>query len=452
MRVMRFVTAAAMSALTAGNALAQTAPVRQDPPAQGATAAGTLRPTPVRREPRMLDRADFQIADGVVAVVNDQIITGYDLRQRMLLIIAMSEVQPTAEDLAQIQRQALDGLIDDRLKAQEIARYEDLKVTDEEIDQEIGAMAAELRTSADAYLSLLAQVGIQPHTVREQVRVSIGWRRLVGGRFSSRARVSKAQIDQAMRQVEEAATKRQYLIGEIYLEAAQTQGGMQGAVNGAQQLIRQMIQGAPFQAVAQQFSDAPSAVRGGDAGWVVEDSVAPSLQQAMDNLEVGQLSNPIVVEGGVYVIYMREKRLGSATQLVTLRQIMIELPETASADAVQAAADRLTALQPQLTCDDMLTRAASETGLLGSDLGESDVQSIIPQFQQIAAEAPDGAIAGPVRSPLGLHLVGVCGRRVGSAALPSRDEVESRLQRSQLSMLERRYIRDLRADALIETK
>jgi peptidyl-prolyl cis-trans isomerase SurA len=449
---MGLVTAAALSALMAGAAVAQAVPARQDPPAQGATAAGTLSPTPVRREPRMMDRTDFQIADGVVAVVNDQIITGYDLRQRMLLIIAMSEVQPTEEDLPQIQRQALDGLIDDRLKSQEIARFEDLKVTEEEIDQEIEAMGAELRTTGAAYLNVLSQVGIQPRTVREQVRIAIGWRRLVGGRFASRARVSKAQVDQALRQVEEAATKRQYLIGEIYLEAAQTQGGMQGAVNGAQQLIRQMIQGAPFQSVAQQFSDAPSAVRGGDAGWVVEGTVAPALQQAMDNLDVGQLSNPIVVEGGVYIIYMRDKRQGSATQLVSLRQVMVELPETAAPDAVQAAGERLTALQPQLTCDNMLARAQSEAGLLGTDLGESDVQSVIPQFQQVVGNAPEGTIVGPVRTPLGLHLVGVCGRRVGSAALPGRDEVEDRLQRSQLSMLERRYIRDLRADALIERK
>ncbi|WP_241209784.1 peptidylprolyl isomerase [Brevundimonas fluminis] len=449
---MRFATAAAMTALMAGTATAQTAPTRQDPPAQSATAAGTLQPTQVRREPRMLERAEFQIADGVVATVNDQIITGFDLRQRMLMIIAMSEVEPTPEDLPQIERQALDSLIDDRLKAQEIARYPDLKVTDQEVNQEIEAMAAELRTTGEAYLNILSQVGIQAHTVREQVRVSIGWRRLVGGRFASRARVSKAQVDQAIRQAEEAASKRQYLIGEIYIEAAQTQGGMQGAVNGAQQLIRQMIQGAPFQAVAQQFSDAPSAVRGGDAGWVVEGTVSPALQQAMDNLEVGQLSNPIVVEGGVYIIYMRDKRQGSATQLISLRQIMVELPETADAAAVTAAGQRLTALQPELTCDNMLTRATSETGLLGTDLGEGDLQSVIPQFQEAVAQAPDGAIVGPVRTPLGVHLVGVCGRRVGSAALPSRDEVESRLQRSQLAMLERRYIRDLRADALIEQK
>jgi peptidyl-prolyl cis-trans isomerase SurA len=172
----------------------------------------------------------------------------------------------------------------------------------------------------------------------------------------------------------------------------------------------------------------------------------------MENLQPGDLSNPVVVDGGVYILYMRDKRQGSATQLVSLRQIMVELPESASPEQVAAAGARLTALQPQLTCDNMLTRATSEAGLLGSDLGEGDVQSIIPQFQDAARNAAPGSVVGPVRTQLGVHLVGVCGRRAGAAELPARQDIESRLQRQQLGMLERRYLRDLRADALIETK
>jgi len=164
-------------------------------------------------------------------------------------------------------------------------------------------------------MQALASAGIHARTIREQIRTAIGWRELVGGRFASRARVSRSQVEQSLSKYEEAATKKQYLIGEIYIDANRV-GGMQSAITGGQQLIQQMIQGAPFQAVAQQFSAAPTAVRGGDAGWVVEGTVAPALQQAFDNLEIGQLSNPIVVEGGVYISDMRDKREGSATRLV----------------------------------------------------------------------------------------------------------------------------------------
>lgn len=444
MGLMRFTTGVAMAALVAGSAIAQTAPAGQ--------AAGTLDPAAEQAPTTAAaPTPEFTLADGIVATVNDQVITGFDLRQRMLSVIAMSQVQPTEENIPAIQQQALQALIEERLQAQEIANYETLKISDEEVNQEIAGMAQEAGTTPENYMNFLAQGGIRPEAMREQLRTEIGWRELVGGRFNSRARVSRAQVEQSLRQLTEAASKPQYLIGEIYLEANRV-GGQQAAINGAEQLVAQMVQGAPFQAVARQFSAAPSAARGGDAGWVVQGTVQPALQTALDALQVGQLSRPIPVEGGVYIVYMRDKRTGAATSLVTLKQAMIELPETASEADVAAATQRLEALRPSLTCDNILQRTTSEAGLLGSDLGESDVANLAPQFQQVARSAEVNTVSSPVRTPLGIHLLAVCGRRVGGVDVPSYQEVEARLRNQNLAMLARRYIRDLRADALIEMK
>ena len=444
MGLMRITTGVAMAALVAGSAIAQTAPAGQ--------AAGTLDPAAEQAPATAAPAApEFTLADGIVATVNDQVITGYDLRQRMLAVIAMSQVQPTQENLPAIQQQALQALVEERLQAQEIAKYETLVVSDDEVNQEIAAMAQDAGATPENYMAFLAQGGIRPDAMREQLRTEIGWRELVGGRFNSRARVSRAQVEQALRQMTEAASKPQYLVGEIYLEANRV-GGQQAAMNGAEQLVAQMVQGAPFQAVARQFSAAPSAARGGDAGWIVQGTVQPALQTALDSLQVGQLSRPIPVEGGVYIIYMRDKRSGAATSLVTLKQAMIELPETASEAEVQAATARLEAIRPSLNCDNILQRATSEAGLLGSDLGESDVANLAPQFQQVARSAELNTVSNPVRTPLGIHLLAVCGRRVGGVDVPTAREVEGRLQNQNLAMLARRYIRDLRADALIEMK
>lgn len=446
MRFGRYLTGVAMAALVAGSAVAQTAPGQQP------AAAGSLNPASEEAPVAAPATApQFQMADGILATVNDSVITGFDLRQRMLLLIAMTQVQPTAENLPAIQQQALNALVDERLQNQEMARYEELKVTDEEVDREIADMAREVGTTAENYVGFLAQGGIRPSTFREQLRTQIGWSQLVGGRFQSRARVTRAAVDAALRQASEAATKKQYLIGEIFIDASRV-GGQQAALNGANQLVMQMMQGAPFQNVAQQFSAAPSAVRGGDAGWVVEGSIQPALQAALDQLDVGQLSRPIPVDGGVYIVYMRDKRDGSSANLVSMRQVMIELPETASEAQVAEASQRLEGLRAQLTCDNILTRARSEAGLLGADLGESDVQNLAPQFQQVARSAEIGSVSSPVRTPLGLHLLAVCGRRVGGAEAPDARQIESQLFRQNLANLGRRYMRDLREDALIEMK
>ena len=132
MGLMRYSTGAALAALLlAGSAYGQTAPA---PAAQQPTAAGA--PNPAAGDGPVAARAtpQFELADGIVATVNDKIITGYDLRQQMLMLIASSQVQPTEQNLPAIQQAALNRLIEERLKAQEITKFETLKVTDQEID------------------------------------------------------------------------------------------------------------------------------------------------------------------------------------------------------------------------------------------------------------------------------------------------------------------------------
>ncbi|WP_200935053.1 peptidylprolyl isomerase [Brevundimonas sp. Leaf363] len=445
MGLKRFTTGVALAALLAGSAYGQSAPT--------GPAAGSLNPA-AEQAPAAAGAAaapEFDLADGIIATVNDKIITGFDLRQRMLLLIATTQVRPTEENLPAIQQQALNALIEQRLQDEELAKFESLKVTDAEIDQEIADMATQAETTPANYVAFMERGGIRADTLREQLRTEIGWRQLVGGRFNSRARVSRAQVEQSMRQLTAAATKPQYLVGEIYLEATRV-GGQQAALSGAQQLVRQMVEGAPFQAVARQFSAAPTAARGGDAGWVVQGTVQPALQTAFDQLQPGQLSNPIPVEGGVYIIYMRDKRDGTATSLVSMKQIMVQAPESASPADVAAATQKLEAMRAGLTCDNILQRATSERGVLGSDLGEADVANLAPQFQQVARSAEVGTVSTPVRTPLGVHLLAVCGRRLGGPEAPTYQDIEGRLRSQTLAMLGRRYMRDLRADALIEYK
>ena len=456
MGLMRYSTGAALAALMVVAAVEpSSAQTPASPaPAQAAPqtpAAGALNPAAEEAPQRTAPAPQFRLSDGIIATVNDRIITGFDLRQRMLVLMAMTQVQPTEENIGAIQQQALNDLIDQHLQAAELAKFEQLKIGDAEIDQEIADMARQAGTTPASYINFLEQGGISIPAFREQLRTEIGWRELVGGRFRDRARVGKSQVEQTMRQMTESATKPQYLIGEIYLEAARV-GGMQEAMNGARQLVQQMIQGAPFMAVARQFSAAPSAARGGDAGWVVQGTVQPALQSVMDTLEPGQLSNPIPVDGGVYILYMRDKRSGASTSMVKMKQVMVELPENADEAQMAAATQRLEALRGQLTCDNILTRARSEPGLLGSDLGESDVADLLPQFQQVARSAEVGSVSTAVRTPLGVHLLAVCDRRLGGPDAPSAQQVEARLQNQNYAMLGRRYLRDLRADALIEIK
>ena len=104
MRLKRYSTGAALAALMVVAAVepswAQTAPAPQAQPG-AQSAAGALNPAAEEAPQRATAAPQFRMADGIIATVNDRIITGFDLRQRMLVVMAMSQLQPTEENIAE---------------------------------------------------------------------------------------------------------------------------------------------------------------------------------------------------------------------------------------------------------------------------------------------------------------------------------------------------------------
>jgi peptidyl-prolyl cis-trans isomerase SurA len=419
-------------------------------------AAAPAAPTPATA-PAGAVQAPRPLEESVAAIVNDEIISTYDLAQRMRLLIATSGVQPNEQTLPQFQREALISLIDEHLQLHELRRVEkDQKMsiiaTDDEVREEIAAMARENNMSADAFIGALKAQGISPETLFQQIRAQMSWQRWIQGRYGSRLRIGEDQIKAAQARLAAAASKPQFQVSEVLIDANRV-GGMQQATQGAQQLITQLQQGAPFPAVARQFSSAPTAASGGDAGWISPGDMPPEVEAAIEQMRPGQLSAPIPVKDGVYIIYLRDKRAGAGATVVDLKQAAVALPTTASAADVEAARAKLMSVRSIAKgCDDLQAAAAKTPGVVAGDLGEAEIADLAPEFRQAAQSLDVGQISEPIRTNVGLHLVAVCGKRASGGAQMTHDDIENRLFGQQLAMIARRYMRDLRTSATIETR
>jgi peptidyl-prolyl cis-trans isomerase SurA len=131
----------------------------------------------------------------------------------------------------------------------------------------------------------------------------------------------------------------------------------------------------------------------------------------------------------------------------------VRIPAGASDAEVQAARTKLDALRPQVAgCADMEAKAATVQGAVAGDLGEAAVTDLAPAFREAAQTLPEGQLSTPIRTSIGMHLVAVCGKRAAGANAPSATDVENRLFGQQLAMLSRRFLRDLRSEATIESR
>jgi len=379
---------------------------------------------------------------GIAAVVNDDIVTIHDLRQRVLFMLATTGAQTDEATLQRLQAQALRNLVDEHLQMQESAKYEQT-ISDEEVNQSVSQLLSRNGADPRELVSTLAAAGVSIETLRDQVRSEIAWQRIVNGLYGSRIRISDAQIDETLNQITANASKPNYRVLEIYIEASPEIGGMEGALEGAKAMIIQAQNGAQFPLLAQQFSSAASAAKGGDVGWVREGELRPEIDEVIKQMQPSTVSNPIQVPGGYYVVALVEKRISEADTLYKLKQVTVE------ADA-ESAKSRLVELRGELnSCDTLDEDVKAFEGVKAADMGELKASDLTDEIVAALEKTDVGSISDPFERPNGATSIMVCKRETTGSNIPTRDDIENRLMDQQLAQASKRALRDLRRQATL---
>lgn len=393
--------------------------------------------------------------EGVAALVNDEPITTVDVRNRMRLIISSSRIpQIDEQTLARIQDDALRGLVDEHLQMQAARQYE-IEIEDEEINNSLLDLAARNNTTLDEILADLQNSGIDPSTLRSQIEAEIAWQILVNGRYGSRIRISEQQIELALERLVASASQPQYYIYEMFFEVrrpGQEQETLQRVIN----VMNLLQQGASFPELARQFSDASSAAANGEIGWVALSELQPEVAAIMPQMQRqfeqsggrGALSNPVQVPGGFMVIALVSVRDGTTSVQYDLVQITV--PQSAAADDTRSRLERALSDNPQ--CEASEAIAESIDGAIHTPLGSIGADAMRDEIRQALEPLDAGENTGVLDTPAGLTALIVCDRSITGPGVPSRDDVESQLRGQQLSLLARRWLRDLRRDATIEIR
>ncbi len=398
-----------------------------------------------------------QQVQSIAAVVNDDVISSYDVQQRVTLVLSSSGIQPDQDIVERVQAQVLRTLIDEKLQLQEAERFE-VEVTEDEIRESINRLAQQNDISAEAIEASLKQSGIGFDTLLAQVRAEIAWNKLVSGLLSSRVSVAKEEVDQVLNQLKLSSNKPQFLVAEIFLEVDSLEQEEE-VRQGGLQLIQQMQQGVPFTLVAQQFSAAASAAQGGDIGWVQEGELSPQLNEALRRMQPGQVSPPVRTLGGFTILALRDRRIlgGPDPMRSTLDLRQIAVPANAEADAatINRIQQDLQRVRTSLSgCENIESAAGQASNSSVANLGRLKVSQLSGAIAPIVATLQPGEATQPFRTDVGFSILVVCDREdTGEAAqLPTRVDIEDRLFDQQLSMQARRYLRDLRRDSTIEIR
>jgi peptidyl-prolyl cis-trans isomerase SurA len=434
-----------------------------------------------------------------IAVVNDAVISNFDLDQRARLLLVTAGQPATPENIKQVRAQVLRTLVDEMLQTQEAFKYK-IQVQNDEVDKQLARIAASNNMQVNDIFKTLESAGVGRGTFQSQIRAELAWQRLVQGKLAPRVVVSPDEVSEVFARTQASANKAQFLVSEIFVAIDQP-GEEAAAMKTAQTIRSQLQQGAPFSALARQYSQTSSAGNGGDIGWVAEGQLDDALNSRLAKMRPGTISDPIQVESGVYILALRQKQTAAGSNptaadqpeeiptgpagpaqvkiiagpqaQIALVRLLIPLDPAASKPKQDSAREKAVALfRGANGCGAGLNQLVKSVGGIQTmDMGKLPYNDLQPDFKKLLRETPNGRPTPPLRSGQGIEMYVVCsggskveitqapGGPTRSAApkteafkMPTKEEIENRLFSQQLTSASRRYLRDLRRDAVIEIR
>ena len=429
----------------AGTAMAQQA---ASPAANEPSSTSALR---LPENPQLFGSAMPSVVKAT-AIVNGEIITQTDIDQRLALLAIANGGRLPAEEMDRLRQQVLRNLIDETLQIQ-AARAEEITIKPQDIDRTLARVAANTKLSVEQLTATLEANGSSVKTMRRQIEGEIAWTRLQRAKIESSVSVGEEEVKAVLDRMNAAKGTQEFRVGEIFLSA--TAGNETQALSNANRILEQLRNGASFAGYARQYSEASTAAVGGDLGWVRPEQLPEPIAAQLRTMGPGQVSQPIPVQGGFSIVAVQDTRkiltADPRDAVLTLKQVSIGFPKGTSRQQAEPAVARFAqAAQNVGGCGGADKIAADFNG----ELVESDqvkIRDLPPALQRIMLPLQVGQATQPFGSiDEGVRILVICGRDEIDATAPTYDEVFSQINEERINLRARRYLRDLRRDAVIE--
>jgi peptidyl-prolyl cis-trans isomerase SurA len=384
-----------------------------------------------------------QDIQAISVIVNDEVISRYDVNQRVKLILVTSGIPATEENLKRIETQSIRALINERIQLQEASKLE-VPESQEEIQVMLDRIAKGNQTTSEGIIDSIASQGVNVETLISQIKSELLWNKIVRGRFGSYINISDEEINIVYDRTIDSINKVQYDISEIFL-GFEDEKEESDAKDLALKLVEQLKNNIAFEPVAQQFSQSASSGQGGYIGWVSEGQLDQGIINEIENLSTNSISEPIKTVNGYYIMKVNGRaeeggknpmrNLYNLTSVTFLKEDLVSANEFSKKFI---SCKRLDALLENYN--------EKEVNIIGDRL----LQDLPDDLHEELLQKNAGNALSPRFSDEAIDILLICDRKDDVGVQVNRDAIEDNIYSQKMGMMSRRHLRDLRRDAVIE--
>jgi len=256
-----------------------------------------------------------EITNRVVATVNSDIITLYELNRTIEQVTGLSVSNLRLQDegrFYQIRGAVLNNLINKKVTEQQIRKL-GIKVTERDIDEAIERVKGENRITQEELLSSLRFEGITLKEYKERMKMEIERARLVDYEVKSKIVVTEEDVrNYYQNHVKQFSEAHKVKLARVLLKMANQADKAELAKTKdlGEKILRKLEGGSDFSDMAKAYSQGPAGPEGGCLGWIPFDQLDPSLKKRIAKLSPGEYTEVHECRYGVQIVQLIEERKG----------------------------------------------------------------------------------------------------------------------------------------------
>jgi peptidyl-prolyl cis-trans isomerase SurA len=249
------------------------------------------------------------VVDRVVAVVNTDIVTLYELNRAFKPFEANIKAlrypsEKERQTLFQVRRDLLNQLIDSQLADQQVKRYQ-ISVSQKEIDATIERVKEARSFTEEQLREGLAAQGLTMEEYRKEIESQILRTKLVNREVKSKIVITQEDIkDYYDRHKEKFAGDKKFYLWNIFVKASEFE--KEAALKEIKAVETRLEQGASFEALVKELNASASPVKGTDLGLYRRDELSPELQTVVENMKANEFSPVLDTNFGYQIIYVQQ--------------------------------------------------------------------------------------------------------------------------------------------------
>ena len=391
----------------------------------------------------------------IIATVNGKPIINYDVEQRSLFLGYATNIEITDQNRDRLYEDSLQLIIEDKLRLQ---AAQDLLPDIEAVvlPQARDFINQNFGNDTTSGNRVLTNDGIDPLTVQQKYTSDLAWSNFISAKFADKFQNIEERIDEEIVRMRQNASKPQIKLAEIVLTPSPTRNIEQTRAL-AGEMVAAIRKGASFTEIARQYSVSGSSGRGGDVGWAMSEKLPKSFRDALQSIENGAVTEPVLLNGAIYILRKSGERkdgiVDASQSRVWLARAILPLAADASdADRLEAGARIERDTESITTCDGLDTLNATYKSGAVSRLNDMLVGDLAPQMQKLVASLEIGVPSEPLSFAEGIASMMVCELLEPQLQLPPREELRQALIDKIFGSLGERQLQRLRRTAVIERR